>query len=86
MRDCRFLVAADDYSTGVDLHVLKPASSDRMLCVWAHFHQDAVAKLANTPPWLVKAAMAADQWRPGQCDRCPCFQAGAVVETPRAAA
>lgn len=86
MPDCRFLVAADNYSTGVDLHVLKPASSERMLCVWAHYHQDAVAKLANTPPWLVKTALAGDQWRPGQCDRCPCFQAGAAVETPRAAA
>ena len=86
MRDCRFLVGADNYSTGVDLHVLKPASSERMLCVWAHYHKDALTKLANTPPWLVKAALAGDQWRPGQCDRCPCFQAGAAVETPRAAA
>ena len=25
----------------------------------------------------IKTALAADQWRPGQCDRCPCFERGA---------
>lgn len=86
MADCRYLVAADDYRTGVAPDRTQPAPSPRQLCVWAHYHPAAVEKLADTPPWLVRAALAADQWRPGQCNGCPCFQAGAAVETPRAAA
>lgn len=85
MADCRYLVAADEYATGVDLQVLKPASSERMLCVWAHYHPAAVEKLANTPPWLMKTALAADLWRKGQCARCPCFDAGPAVEQPQRA-
>lgn len=86
MTDCRYLVGADDYSTGIDTRSAKPERSPKMMCVWAHYHPAAVEKLADTPPWLIKAAMAADQWRPGQCERCPCFKAGAPVELPRAAA
>lgn len=86
MAECRYLVAADNYQTGVALDVLKAAPSPRQLCVWAHYHPSAVEKLADTPPWLIKAALAADQLRPGQCDRCPCRQAGAPVEMPRAVA
>ncbi|WEK38657.1 MAG: hypothetical protein P0Y50_08835 [Candidatus Brevundimonas colombiensis] len=84
-RPCRFLVAADAYQTGVDMRRLSPTPAPAMLCVWAHYHPDAVAKLADTPPWLTKAALAADLWRPGQCDRCPCFEAGAAIEQPRTA-
>lgn len=83
---CRFLVAPDDYQTGIDSGRLTPRPAPAMLCVWAHYHADAVAKLADTPPWLMKAALAGDLWRPGQCERCPTYQAGDAVERPRAAA
>lgn len=85
MSDCRYLVSADDYATGVDLHRLRDAAAPKALCVWAHYHPAAVEKLADTPPWLVKAALAADQWRKGQCARCPCFDAGPAVEQPQRA-
>lgn len=86
MPECRYLVGADEYETGIDPRRTRPEPSPPMMCVWAHYHPAAVEKLADTPPWLIKAALAADQWRPGQCDRCPCFERGAPVELPRAAA
>lgn len=86
MPDCRYLVAADDYETGIAPDRLRAVTAPAMMCVWAHYHPSAVEKLSDTPPWLLKAALAADLWRPGQCDRCPAFERGAAVERPRAAA
>lgn len=86
MADCRYLVAADNYTTGATLDRVEPARSPRQLCAWAHYHPDAVQALASAPPWVAKDALAGDRWRPGQCDRCPCFQPGAPVEIARAAA
>lgn len=83
MADCRYLVAADDYQTGVDLHRLYACGAPKMLCVWAHFHPTAVEKLADTPPWLMKTALAADLWREGQCEKCACRENGEPVEQPR---
>lgn len=83
--DCRYLVAPDSYQTGVSLSRLRLDEAPKMLCIWAHYHPDAVEKLSNTPPWLATVALASDQWRPGQCKGCPCYEAGAALETPRAA-
>lgn len=53
----------------------------RSLCAWATFHPAAVVKLADTPSWLVRNALAGHLVQPQtDCGRCPCFEAGGAVE------
>jgi hypothetical protein len=56
-----------------------------MLCAWAIYAPAATAALTDAPDWMARNAMAGHLWRDGDCDRCPCFERGEPVETPRAA-
>lgn len=87
MPDCKYLVAPDEYELKtVHMGDFRPAPAPLMLCAWAIYHPASGAALTDTPDWLVRNAMAGHLWRDGDCDRCPCFERGEPVETPRVAA
>jgi len=85
MSECRYLVAPDahEFRTVSGERIASPAP--RMLCAWAIYHPASADKMMDAPDWLARNAMAGHLWREGDCDRCPCFDAGDAVETPRAA-
>lgn len=87
MVTCRYLVAPDAFELKtVHDADFQPAPAPRMLCAWAIYHPASTAALTDTPDWLVRNAMAGHLWRVGDCERCPSFERGEPVETPRAAA
>lgn len=82
MPECRYLTApAEAEVLGADGGpVLSPP---RDLCAWAIYHPASADKLTDTPPWLVRNAVAGPLVRRGDCDRCLGFEPGAPVEGAR---
>lgn len=59
----------------------KVEAPERFLCAWAMYAPDAVDKMVEVPPWLVRNAMAGHLVRAEtDCPACPHFKPGASVE------
>lgn len=81
MVECKYASAPSELWVGDNLSQMKPVKpSERFLCSWAIYSEQAVAKLESTPTWLQRNALSGHLMKKGDCETCPCFERGKPVE------
>lgn len=59
---------------------IEKKDAPRDMCSWAHYHPDALEKLTNVPPWLVRNSLSGHLMNPADCEVCPLFDPGDALE------